>query len=134
MRKTERGLRKGQLKTLEEAKVSPKQHKKPCADCPWARTAVPDWLGGETSGGWVSLVHSDVHIDCHTLLKKKAERHDDRSVDPMEPWQCAGAAIYRANVCKSPRDKTNLELPPDEKLVFSSPQGFLDHHTRKIEK
>lgn len=58
------------------------------------------------------MAHGEVKLECHVLL----------------PHQCAGGAIYRDNVCKSPRDKTLLRLPQDKKRVFSSPQEFLNHH------
>jgi hypothetical protein len=58
------------------------------------------------------MVHGEAFIDCHCTTNQ----------------QCAGAAIYRANVCKSPRDKTLLRLEPDKALVFASSQEFLKHH------
>jgi hypothetical protein len=44
--------------------------------------------------------------------------------------QCAGMAIYRANVCKHV-DAPGLRLPKNEQAVFSTPMEFLDHHNRK---
>ena len=107
-------LRKGQLKTLDEARVTPEQHKNPCVDCPFGRIAVPGWLAGETPDRWLQMAHSETKFECHTLL----------------PHQCAGSAIYRANVCKTPRDPQILQLRSNRKLVFSTPQEFLKHHQR----
>ena len=100
------------LVTYDEARPAKKQHKKPCSDCPWARTAMPGWLGGLTSEQWLRVAHGDGQIVCHTRQK----------------MQCAGAAIFRANVCKSPRDPEALELPADRERVFARNQEFTDHH------
>jgi len=90
------------------------QHKKPCSDCPWARNSLAGWLGGSTPEEWVAEAHSDNHIDCHTL----------------KGAQCAGAAIYRANVIKSPRNPEVLRLPPDGLRVFRNPNEFVEHHSK----
>ena len=45
--------------------------------------------------------------------------------------QCAGAAIYRANVCKSPRDGSLLKLPADRETVFADKSEFWEHHDMK---
>lgn len=104
-----------QLVTINQAKQTLKQHKKPCSDCPWARTALKGWLANLTPDEWLQLAHGESRIECHTRL----------------PWQCAGAAIYRSNVCKNPRDKTLLILPTNSKLVFNGPLEFIDHHTSR---
>ena len=96
----------------DEAPESNIQHTRPCTDCPFARTALAGWLGGLTRQEWVSLLHSDERIDCHAIIGP----------------QCAGAAIYRANICKLPRDKTLLRLQADRLLVFGSPIEFAEHH------
>lgn len=100
------------ITSIEEAKPTTKQHKKPCHDCPWRRKAVKGWLGGVTVNDWLLDAHGEAKIDCHTKLGP----------------QCAGAAIYRANVLKSPRDKTLLVLPEDKENVFASSKEFDDHH------
>jgi hypothetical protein len=59
--------------------------------------------------------HSESLMDCHL---------GDGKV------QCAGAAIYRANVCKSTRHpETIMELPADPALVFTTPMEFTAHHS-----
>jgi hypothetical protein len=113
-------LRKGQLKTYDQAVVTPTQHKKPCVDCPFGRIAVKGWIP-ETPEGWLQKAHGEGRFECHTT-----KRHDD------EPWQCAGAATFRANVCKAPRDRSLLVLPQNKKLVFASNQEFFDHHRKEI--
>ena len=104
------------LITSEEATLAGKQITKPCSDCPWAKKSVGGWVGSLSPEQWVQYAHGEARMDCHV--------HPDA--------QCAGAAIYRANICKSPRDKTLLVLPPDKVRVFSRPQDFINHHKSGI--
>lgn len=103
----------GQLKTYREAKPAKKQHTSPCSDCPWARKSLAGWLGANTVDEWLAAAHGDARIDCHTISNQ----------------QCAGAAIYRANVCKLVVDPTILRLPADTMRVFSF-REFRTHHER----
>ena len=104
--------KRGKLITADEAKPAKGQHRSPCSDCPWRRDALNGWLGDTTKEEWVQAAHGEAQIDCHTLI----------------PAQCAGAAIYRANVCKTPRDPSYLTLPSNRDKVFASPKEFLEHH------
>lgn len=99
------------LVSVDEATPAEGQHTKPCSDCPWSRRALPGWLGGLTPKDWVRQAHSDVRIDCHTL--KGAE--------------CAGASIYRRNVCKEATGAT-IRLEADRERVFANPMQFVTHH------
>ncbi len=105
-------LRALTIVTSEQAQPAKGQHTKPCRDCPWRRVAVEGWLGPMTGPEWIAFVQSDAQIDCHTLLGA----------------QCAGAAIFRANIGKLPRDRVALRLPRDRERVFASPTEFLDYH------
>lgn len=113
-------IRKGQLKTHDQAVVTATQHKKPCVDCPFGRIALRGWLP-ETPESWLLKAHGDGRFECHTTK-------DQRDT----PRQCAGAAIFRANVCKVSRDHSLLVLPSNKKLVFASNQEFFDHHRRDV--
>jgi hypothetical protein len=104
-----------QLIASDEATPCSTQPKKPCSDCPFARAALPGWLGTMSVKDWERAILGESMIDCHTLIGP----------------QCAGAAILRANICKVPRDKKQLRLEPDEKLVFSDTKEFRDHHTKR---
>jgi len=43
--------------------------------------------------------------------------------------QCAGLAVYRRNICKSPRPGSGaLVLDSDKLNVFANPMEFMDHH------
>ncbi len=96
----------------DEAKPTTKQHTKPCGDCPWRKDALAGWLGSRTADEWLRSAHGEDAMYCHTRLGP----------------QCAGAAIYRANVCKKPRDPEALKLPADREKVFTTPREFKDHH------
>lgn len=96
------------------------QHRKPCADCPFARTAIRGWLGLSsikknkiaTPEEWIEIAHGEKVEICHCTTSK----------------ECAGLAIFRANVFKLP--KHALILEPDTTLVFANDQEFKAHHTR----
>lgn len=101
-----------QLLTTEDAVPAKKQHETPCTDCPWGRHSLPGWLGGESADNWLKEAHGDHPIPCHVLTGA----------------QCAGAAVYRANVLKRPRNPETLTLPPDKDKVFATPAEFKTHH------
>src|SRR4030095_227673 len=101
-----------QLLTYLDAKPRKAQHTKPCSDCPFARHSLRGWLGSMSAVEWVAAAHGEALIDCHTVSNQ----------------QCAGAAIYRANVLKSCRRTDVLVLPPNDKLVFCSPTELMEHH------
>ncbi len=96
----------------DEAILFDTQHKSPCSDCPWRQNSLKGWLNGELPDAWLADVHGEQRIDCHVLIGP----------------QCAGAAIYRGNICKHPRQKDLLVLPPDRVKVFGSPMEFKKHH------
>lgn len=106
--------RQKQLISSDQAVSTSRQHKNPCSDCPFSRKALPGWLGSLTAEQWVENVHGEAFVECHTKIGP----------------QCAGTAIYRANVCKSPRDPKQLDLPQNTKTVFASPQEFIAHHAQ----
>ena len=102
------------IKRTEEKK----QHITPCDDCPWARKAIPGWLGDDSVARWLNVAHGHGRMFCHTrTINRKAA-------------QCAGAAIFRANVCQGV-DPGNLSLPPDKVRVFSWDTEFAEHHLRQ---
>lgn len=100
------------LVTSDEACVARGQHRKPCADCPWTRTALSGWLGAQSATQWLAVAHGEAQVECHTALGA----------------QCAGLAIYRANTGKRPRDPDVLQLPKDTRRVFATAQEFRAHH------
>lgn len=115
-----RGAKK--LISSDEAHVAAKQPTSPCSDCPFRRDALPGWLGGGTVDEWVELAHGEGVSECHTLVGPGSEK-----------YHCAGLAIYRANVCKSPRDPLAFRLPVNREIVFSFGE-FKKHHEGKKKK
>lgn len=111
-------MKRRQLLTYDPSRKAGEQIRKPCTDCPFARAALAGWLGDGTPEEWVESAHGETRIVCHVY----------------SDVQCAGAAIYRANVCKAPRDRTLLELPPDRSIVFGSSSEFLAHHKATPER
>lgn len=107
------------LTTEEEATESNVQHKRPCADCPWRRKSIPGWLGSGDVASWLQAAHGEARVDCHTVKG-----------DPQP--QCAGVAIYRANVLKLPRDPETLRLKKNPTVVFDNPADFARHHSEGI--
>lgn len=108
----------------------------PCFDCPWRRVSLPGWTGPFSPEEWVSMAHSDIAIACHTTLpgEDADESYDHDDEDP-DTWnapgvlQCAGAAIYRSNIFKSPRNPQVATLPSDTDTVFGRGE-FEAHHNR----
>lgn len=101
--------------STSEATPRKQQHTQPCTDCPFARTALRGWLGGCTPEEYLALAHGDEPILCHATGNQ----------------QCAGAAVYRANVGKHCRERTALKLAADREEVFATPMEFLEHHERE---
>lgn len=94
--------------------VSNRQHHTPCSDCPWRRDSLPGWLGDYEPKEFIWLGHNDEVYNCHVIVNQ----------------QCAGLAVYRANVCKRV-DPPNLKLPKDKAKVFGFHTEFLAHHERR---
>ena len=97
--------------------------KQPCNDCPWRRSSAAGWLGPYDALTWVLLAGSEEPIACHQTIRESG------SWDGA--FQCAGAATYRANSCKSPRDPAVAVGPTDHENVFSNSMEFINHHERK---
>lgn len=103
------------LVTHEDAVPMKTQHRKPCADCPFARTAMKGWLGlPQKPEAWTEFAHGEMFMQCHCTTN----------------MQCAGAAIFRANVCKVPKDARHLQCEPNTELVFADDKEFIQHHTK----
>lgn len=100
----------------------PESTKTPCNECPWWRESWAGHLGPYNAMQWTQLAHSDQPIACHLTITQ------EYSWEQEGLRQCAGAAIYRANVCKSPRNPEVVVLPADREAVFASSTEFVDHH------
>ena len=97
-----------------------------CKDCPWSRGVKPGALGGSPPETFLGQAVGPFILPCH---------HDCDFDDP--DWkrkidkvtQCAGAAVFRANIGVSTRMPGVLQrLDADTDAVFSTPAEFLAHH------
>lgn len=105
----------------------PEATPKPCSDCPWRRYGhMPGWLGPYTAEEWTEIAHSDSPIACHQTI---TETNDEGTGDWSHPAmrQCRGAAIFRANVGKSPR-RGDVVTGPMSQDVFQSNEEFYAFH------
>lgn len=102
----------------------PEVTKKPYNDCPWRRRSLAGWLGPFDAEEWVLLAASEEPIACHQTIEIEGEW------DTPNIRQCAGAARYRANTFKSPRDK-KVAVGPRDREVFGRGTEFIAHHTKE---
>lgn len=63
-------------------------------------------------GHWIGVAHSEQIEICHCTTNQ----------------QCAGLAIFRANICKLPY-LGSLILEQNKKIVFANDAEFSKHHT-----
>jgi hypothetical protein len=97
---------------------------KPCGECPWRRESIPGWLGPFTAAEWLALTGSDEPVACHTTIEV-----DDEWTPRTR--QCAGAAVYRRNVAKLPRNpEVAVAAERDTETIFATPGEFAAHHDR----
>lgn len=96
--------------------------KNPCNECPWRRRSIRGWTGPIDPIDWVDQAHGDGPIHCHKTIT------DGMDLDDPDLVQCAGAARFRANVFKNPRNPTAAVGPRDKEKIFASNAEFLEHH------
>lgn len=103
---------KGKLIPANLNHMSNRQHRTPCSDCPFRRDSLRGWLGGAPPDFYIDMAHGESTYPCHVIVNQ----------------QCAGMAVYRANVRKDPRYIGALRLPADKAKCFATPLEFLEHH------
>lgn len=103
-----------------------KSLKQPCAECPYRRKSLPGWLGADSPEGFMGTTMADHTMPCHMTVDY--ERKNWRATLP-DAEQCAGAAIFFANICKLSRDPDRMRLPADRENVFATPMEFVEHHS-----
>lgn len=113
----------------DQAKPFRVQHKAPCSDCPWARKSLKGWTGPNSTAQWLAVARDYWHpIACHTRRIAAGVVNRLRG-ETLGHWECAGAAIYRANTCVRPfEERVLLQLPANRVTVFTSPIEFETHH------
>lgn len=105
-----------------------KQHRKPCATCPFLKSVEPGELGGSPAEVYVGQTYLPFWVPCHERMDYSDPNWKERHQTP----QCAGHAIMRSK-CQV------AHLMPDALLhvpasvndrVFDSLAHFYAHHKK----
>lgn len=97
---------------------------KPCRDCPFTRACPPGKLGGSSALTFVGQVHGPFWLPCHSHTNYA---DPNWKTDISKP-QCAGAAMFRANVGVAELMPDGLLAATPDASVFASAAEFLAHH------
>lgn len=98
-----------------------KELRKPCAECPYRRGTQHN--GGSPPEVYVGQAMGPFLLSCHL---SPGYWKNPRGT---EHAQCAGAAIFRANIHRAEvMPESMLKLPQDTEAVFSSSAEMVAHH------
>ena len=97
----------------------------PCAQCSFRRDTPPGNLGGSPPEVYIGQIEGPFMIPCHMLCNFDDPKWREKA---FKTGQCAGAAIFRANMGLPPGPVPINLLPPDHTTVFSDYAEFLAHH------
>lgn len=102
--------------------------KTPCPDCPFSRGVKPGALGGSSIPTYLGQAHGPFMLPCH----KHCDFDDpDWKAKARYTPQCAGAAMFRANVGVAGMMPEAIHaLPSNPDQVFASAAEFLAHHSQ----
>jgi hypothetical protein len=103
---------------------------KPCARCPFLRKALPGYLGDDTPENFMATTMSDYPMPCHLTINYTDSEWKEKWENGEAGEQCAGAAIFFANMNKISRDSKRLRKAKDPMKVFANPIEFLAHHNK----
>lgn len=106
-----------------------RQHERPCRSCAFRVVCetTPDALGGSNWQTYVGQLQAGFYLPCHETYNRARTFKDQR---PDEAPQCAGAAIFRANLgLTTCTGRAPLALPADHDNVFSTFPEFVAHYT-----
>lgn len=102
-----------------------KKRKAPCAECPYSRACPPNALGNSPPEVYVGQGQGPFWLPCHMDV----DFDDPNWKIDYTRQQCAGAAIYRANIGADKLMPDSLHrLPPEDATVFKTPAELLAHH------
>jgi hypothetical protein len=97
--------------------------RKPCAECPFGKKTPPGTTGGAHPAVYVGQAWGPFLLACHLSPGYWDNRRDTGHA------QCAGAAIFRANVGRAElMPAPLLRCPPDAESGFATPGELLAHH------
>lgn len=98
---------------------------KPCKDCPYSKTVIPGGLGGAKPEVYIGQGHGPFYLPCHKTCDFSDPNWKDNVTTPK---QCAGAAIYRANIERADLFPNSLLKLPKNASVFETPEQLYSHH------
>jgi hypothetical protein len=105
----------------------PKPTAAPCNECPWRRDARPGHLGPYSPEDWAKIAHRDGPIACHKTIVVTNPLEGSGDWDHPKMRQCRGAAIFRRQVGKEPRNEAIVTCDPDP-IVFDDTNEFVVYH------
>jgi hypothetical protein len=98
----------------------------PCGSCPFTRASKPGELGGSPVDIYIGQAYGPFVLPCHCACNFDDPNWKDKSLDTP---QCAGAAIFRANIGVAPNLPDAIHaLPADRERVFSNEEELVAHH------
>ena len=100
---------------------------KPCKECPFAKDNT---LTGDKPGGADPTVYIGQSVGPFWLPCHMEKEYEGKSTSPDKVNQCAGAAIYRANIKAPKMPEQILTLPEDKDTVFGSHAEFYAHYKK----
>lgn len=111
--------------------ITKSKRKTPCKECPFSRTNIlddADKPGGSDVTVYIGQIQGPFWLPCHM-----DKHYNGKMSNPAEVDQCAGAAIFRANLKKEGKMMFNLPeqlmfLSSDTKRVFTNFNEFYAHY------
>lgn len=98
--------------------------KSPCNTCPFNKKVKPGELGGSHPMVYIEQIHGPYWLPCHSHTNYK----DPNWKRDFSKPQCAGAAIFRANLQIDNKMPEFLHHLPASNQVFKNEEEFLLHH------
>lgn len=78
--------------------------KKPCNQCPFRKCSIPGYLGESTPSNFIQTTLGDAEMPCHQTVDYERPDWKTQLEDGGTARQCAGAAVFFANILKLSRD------------------------------
>lgn len=98
----------------------------PCKECAFLRTIKPGELGGSAPQVYIGQAQGPFLVPCHKACDFDDPEWREKSFDTP---QCAGMAVFRANIGVADQMPDMLsKLPADKVNVFADEAEFLAHH------
>ena len=100
--------------------------KSPCDECGFSRSCPPELLGGSPVETYIGQAWGPFMVPCHKACDFSDPEWKDKA---FETLQCAGMAIFRANLGSAKLMPAEIQqLPADTETVFKNEIEFMAHH------